>query len=99
MLARRAVERAPINEAVFDDLLEDRSSNLEPLLAEISGAVLIVWGEHDRVLHAGSVEIMHALIPQAEAVVMKQTGHMPILERPGETAEYYLDFLTRQQTR
>ena len=95
VLARRAVARAPINEAVFADLLEDRGSNLEPLLSEISGPVLIVWGEHDRLLHVGSVDVMQALMPQAEAVVMKQTGHLPILERPGETAGCYLDFLTR----
>jgi hypothetical protein len=32
-------------------------------------------------------------MPEAEAVVMEGVGHLPMIERPKETADFYLRFL------
>jgi triacylglycerol lipase len=32
-------------------------------------------------------------LPQAEVIVMPDTGHLPMLERPEATAAHYLEFL------
>jgi pimeloyl-ACP methyl ester carboxylesterase len=40
---------------------------------------------------------MRPLLPQAEVVIMKDTGHIPMLERPAETAMHYLRFLANLQ--
>ena len=59
--------------------------------------VLIVWGEYDRFLDISSVDVMRPLLPQAEVIIMNDTGHIPMLERPSETAAHYLGFLERIQ--
>jgi len=55
--------------------------------------VLILWGEYDRILDVSSVNVMRTLLPRAEVVIMKDTGHLPMLERPAETATHYLGFV------
>jgi len=93
VLAQRALDHAAFNRLIFEDYKEDRFSGLEPILAEIKNPVLILWGAEDRVLDVSSIEVMQPLLPQAEIVIMEETGHVPMLERPQETASIYLEFL------
>jgi abhydrolase domain-containing protein 6 len=99
VLAQRALDRAEDYELIFTALANDSTADLEPLLAEIDIPVLIIWGEYDRVIDISSVEKMRSLLPQAEAIVMEDTGHIPMLERPSETAAHYLQFLGRVSSR
>ncbi len=93
VFAQRAADYAESNRAIFASYMSDRNSGLESILSEIHEPVLIIWGEYDRVLDVSSVEIMRQLLPQAEVTIMKDTGHIPMLERPLETAQFYLGFL------
>lgn len=93
VLARKAVENAAFNRYIFDAYKLDRSAGLEPVLADIRQPVLIIWGEFDRVLEVSSIDVMKPLLPQARVVIMKETGHIPMIERPTETAELYIEFL------
>lgn len=93
VLAQQSFDNSTFNRRIFESLISDRSSGLEPILTEIEMPVLIVWGEYDRVLDVSSVDVMKPLLPQAEVVIMKDTGHIPMLERPAETAEHFLAFV------
>ena len=93
VFARRAVDHAESNHAIFDSYKGDRSAGLEPVLGDIQEPVQIIWGELDRILDVSSVDVMRPLLPQAEVIIMKDTGHIPMLERPAETAAHYLSFL------
>lgn len=93
VLAQRAVDDSTFNRRIFESLMDDRSSALEPILANVDVPVLILWGEYDRILDVSSVDVMKPLMPQAEVVIMKDTGHIPMLERPAETAMHYLQFV------
>ena len=93
VLAQRALDDAEFNESIFGSLKSDSSSNLEPILANIEAPVLILWGEYDRIVDVSSVNVMRPLLPRTEVVIMKETGHLPMLERPAETATHYLEFL------
>ena len=95
VFAQRALDHAEFNRIIFEFLKNDRSSVLEPLLADIENPVLILWGEHDRTLDVSSIEVMRPLLPQAEIVIMKDTGHAPMIERPAETAAHYLEFVDK----
>jgi len=53
---------------------------------------LVCGGEYDHVLDVSSVAVMKPLLPQAEVVIIKDTGHIPMLERPAETAGHFLAF-------
>ena len=95
VLAKRTYGNAAFNSYIFDALKDERYVPLEPLLGDIRQPVLIIWGEFDRVLDVSSVEVMKPLLPQAEVIVMRDTGHLPMLERPTATAEHYLKFLAQ----
>ena len=93
VLAQRSFENSAFNRRVFDSYENARAVSLEPILADIKQPVLIIWGEFDRVLDVSSIDVMRPLLPQAKIVIMQDTGHIPMLERPQETAAHYLEFL------
>jgi pimeloyl-ACP methyl ester carboxylesterase len=93
VLAQKTFENASFNRYIFTALRGERRVRLEPLLSDINEPVLIIWGEFDRVLDVSSIDVMQPLLPQARVIVMQDTGHLPMLERPAETAAYYLEFL------
>lgn len=95
VFAKRALEHAEFNRHIFAALIGDNASNLEPILTDIEVPVLFLWGEYDRVLDVSIINVMQPLMPQAEVIVMKNTGHLPMLERPKETAMHYLGFVER----
>ncbi len=95
VLARRSFEDSAFNRRIFDRYKDERGTGLEPLLGDIRQPVLVIWGEFDRVLDVSSVDVMRPLLPQARIVIMDDTGHIPMLERPEETAAHYLKFLEK----
>jgi pimeloyl-ACP methyl ester carboxylesterase len=52
-------------------------------LTEIACPTLIVWGDKDRVITARDADRFAELIPGSRKVVFEDTGHVPMLERPG----------------
>lgn len=93
VLAKRTFEQAAFNDYIFGTLTGENYVPLEPLLGDIEAPVLIVWGEYDRVLDVSAIDVMEPLLPQAKVIVMQDTGHLPMLERPEETAAHYRKFL------
>ena len=93
VLAQRALDHGAFNQFIFDSLMSDGSSSLEPVLPDITAPTLILWGEYDRLTDVGAVDVMRPLLPNPTVVIMKDTGHLPMLERPAETAAHYLGFL------
>jgi pimeloyl-ACP methyl ester carboxylesterase len=53
---------------------------------------LIAWGTEDRALHVGGAETLRRLMPRSRVIVMNGVGHLPMLERPRQSAEDYLRF-------
>ncbi len=96
VLAKKTFEQAEFNRYIFTALKDERYVPLEPLLGDIERPVLIIWGEFDRVLDVSSIDVMEPLLPQAKVIVMQDTGHLPMLERPVDTAEHYLEFLSER---
>ena len=90
-LADQAIAQRDFNIKIGRDMAENPLS-LEPLLKNHPAPALIVWGDQDRLLHVSGAAILASLMPNAEAVVMPDTGHIPMIERPQETAERFLRF-------
>ncbi len=95
VLAQKALDRSEFNQFIFESLKSDHLTSLEPILTDIENPALILWGEYDRILHVSSVNVMQPLLSRAEVVIMKDTGHLPMLERPAETAAHYLGFVEK----
>lgn len=67
---------------------------LEPELGRIRARTLILWGEMDRMRDVSSVSVLQSGIPGAATVILRACGHVPMSERPEETATHVLQFLS-----
>jgi len=95
-LAERSLERSAFNNRVFQQLRE-RYIPLEPELPKITAPTLLLWGDRDRVLDISSIEVMKPLLKKSSVAILRDCGHVPMIERPEETAQLYLDFLRQNQ--
>ncbi|MHB8829966.1 MAG: alpha/beta fold hydrolase, partial [Syntrophales bacterium] len=101
VLASDAVAHRDFNKKIWDDMvgnlpkeaLSARENLLKPYLPQIQAPVLIIWGDSDKILDVGGVSIMEKNLKNYKTVIMKNTGHTPMLEKPRETASYYLSYL------
>ncbi|BBP82148.1 MULTISPECIES: alpha/beta fold hydrolase [unclassified Pseudomonas] len=94
-LAEQAVANREHYDQVFQHLVQ-RYVPLEPELPKITAPTLLLWGDRDRVLDVSSIEVMKPLLAKPSVVVMKDCGHVPMIERPAETASHYKAFLDSQ---
>jgi pimeloyl-ACP methyl ester carboxylesterase len=62
-------------------------------LSEISVPTLVIWGRHDRVLDVSCTEAMSASIPDNKIVIFEDAGHIPMIEKPGESALHQLELI------
>ncbi|MCX5841841.1 MAG: alpha/beta hydrolase, partial [Deltaproteobacteria bacterium] len=66
---------------------------LEPYLPQIQAPVLIIWGDSDKILDVGGVAVLEKNLKNYKTIIMKNTGHIPMMENPQETASYYVSYL------
>jgi pimeloyl-ACP methyl ester carboxylesterase len=62
-------------------------------LPEISVPVLIVWGSEDMLVPDSDASKFERLIPRSRKVVLADTGHSPMMERPQTVNELIVEFL------
>jgi pimeloyl-ACP methyl ester carboxylesterase len=62
-------------------------------LPEVKVPTLIVWGEKDSIIPVRDADEFERLIEDSRKVVMKDTGHIPMAERPIAFNEVLVDFL------
>ena len=98
VLAEKAAKASEFNQKIFKESLEADFLLLESKLGMIKAPTLIVWGDSDRVIHVSSVPVFEKKIKNARSVIIKECGHLPMLEKPQETADAYKDFLKGKST-
>lgn len=91
VLARERIANFALEAKIFPQL---RGDSLEERIRGLPTKTLIVWGEQDRAIHPGTGPLLHALLPSSQLILMPDTGHLPMIERPTETARDYLAFRT-----
>ncbi|MBC9250152.1 alpha/beta hydrolase [Pseudomonas alcaligenes] len=99
-LKQHFAEQSLANRDHYDQIfaqLREHYVALEPELPKIQAPTLLLWGDQDRVLDVSSIEVMKPLLKNPSVVIMKQCGHAPMIERPEETAQHYLNFLGARQ--
>ena len=64
-----------------------------PALSKIDTPVLIIWGDQDKLTDIAGVALLEKNLKNYKTVVMKNTGHVPPIEKPEETAKIYRNFL------
>jgi pimeloyl-ACP methyl ester carboxylesterase len=90
--AEIAVQRKDFYKKVF---IETTPGNqLEAVMARIRAKTFILWGDNDRVLSVSSAQVLQKGIENSEVFILEDCGHMPMLEKPKETARHYLEFIS-----
>ena len=63
--------------------------------SQIQAPALILWGKADRLIDVSAASVWQAALPKAQVALWDGVGHMPMVERPSDTAKLYADFLAR----
>ena len=62
-------------------------------LPEVKVPTLIVWGEKDSIIPVRDADEFERLIEDSRKIVMRDTGHIPMAERPNVFNDLLLEFL------
>ena len=62
----------------------------------IDQPTLILWGEKDKILDKGAAAELKSLLKNAEPpIILKNVGHLPLLEQEQVLVQHYLAFLAK----
>lgn len=96
VLAQERIRNYALEQRILKQV---RGDSVETRLTGMATPTLIVWGEQDRALSVATAGILHKLLANSQVIVMPGTGHLPMLERPQQTAEDYMHFRTAHGSR
>ena len=93
----QSIARRPFEEKVVLEIIDEKYSMIADLRTIKNHQIktLVVWGNKDRIIDLSTLRVLEKAIPEAEVVVMKDCGHVPMLEKPEEAAEHYSNFLKK----
>jgi pimeloyl-ACP methyl ester carboxylesterase len=89
VMAQERIKNFSLEKRIFTQITAD---SLEGRVAGLRSPTLIVWGEEDRAIHVATAEVLHKLLPASQVIILPGIGHLPMLERPRQTANDYLRF-------
>ncbi len=90
----RMIQNSEFNKIVFKDIRKD-GFPLQNNMKKIKAKTLILWGDTDRVLSVSGAGVLEKGIAGSKKVILKDVGHAPMLEKPEEVANIYLEFLVK----
>jgi pimeloyl-ACP methyl ester carboxylesterase len=61
-------------------------------LEKITGPVMGIWGQHDRLVPVSNAERLEAGVPHAKTVILEHCGHCPQVEVPERMVRLVCDF-------
>lgn len=91
VLAEAKMKRRDFEKKMLKDMMIDADQTA--ILAKIHVPTLIIWGKQDRVLHVDNASFLHEKIYGSRMVLLNEAGHVPMVEKPKETAQYFRSFL------
>lgn len=89
VFAQERIRNADLEERIFVKVATD---SVEERVKGLATPALIVWGDGDRVIHVGTADVLRGLMPRSQVIVMQGVGHLPMIERPRQSADDYLRF-------
>lgn len=92
--AERLAADRQINMKIWRDVREgERAHLLDLLLPELKVRTLVIQGEKSKVVHPSIVDAIRGIMSNAQAVVIPECGHLPMLEHPVPTADHLAGFM------
>ncbi|MBT8343639.1 MAG: alpha/beta hydrolase [Sulfurovum sp.] len=84
-LLQEKCERRDLEKVLYDDMYKDVCC-LNDIARNLHIPTLILWGEKDRMTHIDNATLFHDTIQGSELIILKEIGHVPLLEDPQQTA-------------
>ncbi|MBT8091450.1 MAG: alpha/beta fold hydrolase [Gammaproteobacteria bacterium] len=95
-LAENAIAQREFWDSIFWSLREELERQpLNEQLVNIDAPTLVMWGRHDRLIDVSCCDVLAAGLPNCECLVFEDVGHVPMLERPGQSSAAHLAHLRR----
>jgi pimeloyl-ACP methyl ester carboxylesterase len=97
-LTLNAINNFSTNKKIFYDIHHtvkhqvNFSSPVDLALTGFDRPTLITWGERDSILHPEGAHVLHKTIPTSTVQIIKNVGHVPMIEAPQITAKQFIDF-------
>ncbi len=83
-------------DTIFWTLVNGIQENpLNDAIRNIKLPCLIIWGRHDKLIDVSCVDVLQNGIAGSEAVILEETGHVPMIEQPVQTAQHHRRFLAK----
>jgi len=93
-LLKEKCARRDLEKVLYDDMYKDVCC-LNDIAKNIHVPTLIIWGDKDKMTHLDNATLFHETIEGSEVAVLKDIGHVPILEDPVQTAYIIDTFITQ----
>ncbi len=94
VMARRQMDKTEHNRKMWKDLFQELDdAPVRDELTKLELPVLVIWGDRDRVLDISCARVFKSMIPDATLKVLENCGHVPMVEKPEETALSYMAFV------
>jgi pimeloyl-ACP methyl ester carboxylesterase len=92
VLAQEQIQHVPLAEKIFNQIVHD---SVEQRVNGLDTPSLIVWGSDDRAINVKTAPVLNKLLPYSKLIIMRNTGHLPMVEYPRACAKDYLRFRGR----
>ncbi len=89
VMAQQRIRNFSLEERIFKQI---STYSVEKEIAGMDIPALIVFGERDRAISPATAEDLHKLLPHSQVIIMQGLGHLPMLEKPEQSAKDYLRF-------
>ena len=89
-------DHSKFDKKIWKDWQPEKFS-LAPALPLIESPVLIMWGDQDKIVDVGGVAFLEKYLKTSKTVILTDTGHTPMMEKPEESAKSYLSFLKEKR--
>ena len=85
--------RNTIHQKIYNDITQELWG-VKDILHTIQVPVFILWGKEDKLIDVSCVPIFENKLANTKTVILENTGHCPMLEKPKLSAKHYLEFLS-----
>lgn len=93
-VAAQTISRAAKTQKIFDEIQISTPPLIERL-GHIKAPTLIIWGDQDKLINVSAAEIFHKSISGSELLILKGSGHMPLMENARQCVQTFLEFIKK----
>ena len=90
-LLQEKCSRRDLEKILYEDMYKD--VDVSDIANKIHIPTLILWGDKDRMTHIDNATLFHDTIQKSQLVILKEIGHVPLLENPEQTADVVDKFI------